>query len=209
VVRSSFVWYRFVESPKALCLHLEIGFDVAMSREWMGMAQKQRDNFERDAGLKHGHRGRMSKGMAGNAAALERWALARGLANGQCQPKRHAIVAERSTGSVREDKLFWSDVLCLTPLAERAHRCGPKRNDSLPSSLAVKLDCAVTQILRAKLECFRNPRSGVVDQGEEPPVSAPGRCRGIGGSEHRIDLGTAHEAEHRFYGLFLCIARRR
>lgn len=67
----------------------------------------------------------------------------------------------------------------------------------------MKLNRAVTQIPRAKLECLGNPCSGVVEQCKEQPVSASGECRGIGGGEHRIDLGTGHETEHRFYRLLL------
>ena len=69
--RSTFRCCGLGQPPKALLLHLKIGFDVAMGREWMGVAQKEGDNLEGDARLEHSHGGRMPKGMARDSAALE------------------------------------------------------------------------------------------------------------------------------------------
>jgi len=46
-------WWRwFCEALEALGLHFEIGFNVAVGREWFGVAEPERDDFQGNARLK-------------------------------------------------------------------------------------------------------------------------------------------------------------
>lgn len=70
------------------------------------MAEIERDDFERDAGLQQCHGATIAKAMGGDAAALEGRALRRRLFHRQIEAARDAIVAERSAPAIGEDELF-------------------------------------------------------------------------------------------------------
>jgi len=57
------------------------------------------------------------------------------------------------------------------------------------------MDGAVEQILGAKLQGLRNPRPGVVKEGEEQSITLARMSFGIGGGQHGFNLFSGHESK--------------
>ena len=71
----------FCEKFEALCLHFQIGFNIAVRRHWFGVAEPKGDDLQSNASLKQAHSARMAKRVAGDPALIERGTMHCGLTN--------------------------------------------------------------------------------------------------------------------------------
>jgi hypothetical protein len=131
-----------------------MGFNVAVRCEGLGMTEPKRDNFQGDASLQQTHGARMSEGVAGDSPLAEGRADSGGFANRQREAEGDAIPAEWRAVSIGKNQLVGCDAVGFAPLTKESLCRRPYRHCSLLAAFPSKMDGAVEQILRSKLEGF-------------------------------------------------------
>jgi hypothetical protein len=203
-LRGSTSWWRWLcEAFEALGLHFQIGFNVSVGRQWLGMTEPKRDDFQCDAGLEQAHGARMSERVAGNPAAIEGGTLHHGSTNRQSEAEGDAIAAQWFAASIGKYQLFGCDVVGFAPLTQPPLRPRPNRHHPVLSTFATKMDGMIEQVSRAKLQGFRNPCASVIEKGEEQLIALAGMSFGIGGGQYGVNLLSIHKPKHRFGRLLL------